>query len=111
MASRNLTGAVSHPASKSEDLHRRHQQGADGPLSRRRRDRAPALRSSDWSTRWRASSAAIRSSCDDRTSSPRPNCLQHGAGMRLDTGDYLASLDTARDMIDLPAIRARQGQA
>jgi aerobic carbon-monoxide dehydrogenase large subunit len=32
------------------------------------------------------------------------------AGMRLDTGDYVASLDTARDMIDLPAIRARQGQ-
>ena len=30
------------------------------------------------------------------------------AGMRLDTGDYIASLDTARDMIDLPGIRKRQ---
>jgi carbon-monoxide dehydrogenase large subunit len=30
------------------------------------------------------------------------------AGMRLDTGDYVASLDTARHMIDLPAIRNRQ---
>jgi len=30
------------------------------------------------------------------------------AGMRLDTGDYVASLDIARDMINLPAIRARQ---
>jgi carbon-monoxide dehydrogenase large subunit len=28
--------------------------------------------------------------------------------MRLDTGDYVASLDIARDMINLPAIRARQ---
>jgi carbon-monoxide dehydrogenase large subunit len=33
---------------------------------------------------------------------------QTAAGMRLDTGDYIAALDTARDMIDLPAIRARQ---
>jgi carbon-monoxide dehydrogenase large subunit len=33
---------------------------------------------------------------------------QTAAGMRLDTGDYVASLDTARDMIDLPAIRQRQ---
>ena len=32
------------------------------------------------------------------------------AGMRLDTGDYVASLDTARDMIDLAAIRARQAK-
>jgi carbon-monoxide dehydrogenase large subunit len=30
--------------------------------------------------------------------------------MRLDTGDYIASLDTARDMIDLPEIRKRQAQ-
>ena len=30
------------------------------------------------------------------------------AGMRLDTGDYVASLDIARDMIDLAGIRARQ---
>jgi carbon-monoxide dehydrogenase large subunit len=30
------------------------------------------------------------------------------AGMRLDTGDYVASLDIARDMINLPAIRKRQ---
>jgi len=30
------------------------------------------------------------------------------AGMRLDTGDYLASLDRAVEMIDLPAIRRRQ---
>ena len=30
------------------------------------------------------------------------------AGMRLDTGDYVAALDTARDMIDLPAVRKRQ---
>jgi aerobic carbon-monoxide dehydrogenase large subunit len=33
---------------------------------------------------------------------------QTAAGMRLDTGDYIAALDTARDMIDLPAIRKRQ---
>jgi carbon-monoxide dehydrogenase large subunit len=33
---------------------------------------------------------------------------QTAAGMRLDTGDYIAALDTARDMIDLPKIRARQ---
>jgi carbon-monoxide dehydrogenase large subunit len=33
---------------------------------------------------------------------------QTAAGMRLDTGDYVASLDTACDMIDLRAIRARQ---
>jgi hypothetical protein len=26
-------------------------------------------------------------------------------GMKLDTGDYAASLDTAAQMIDLPAIR------
>ena len=32
------------------------------------------------------------------------------AGMRLDTGDYVSSLDIARDMVDLPAIRARQAQ-
>jgi carbon-monoxide dehydrogenase large subunit len=32
------------------------------------------------------------------------------AGMRLDTGDYVASLDTARDMIDLAAVRARQAK-
>ena len=32
------------------------------------------------------------------------------AGMQLDTGDYVAALDTARDMIDLPAIRARQAK-
>jgi carbon-monoxide dehydrogenase large subunit len=30
------------------------------------------------------------------------------AGMRLDTGDYVAALDTARDMIDLPTVRKRQ---
>jgi aerobic carbon-monoxide dehydrogenase large subunit len=30
------------------------------------------------------------------------------AGMRLDTGDYVEALDTARDLIDLPAIRKRQ---
>ncbi|MPZ38273.1 MAG: molybdopterin-dependent oxidoreductase [Rhizobiales bacterium] len=30
------------------------------------------------------------------------------AGMRLDTGDYVVALDTARDMIDLSAVRARQ---
>jgi carbon-monoxide dehydrogenase large subunit len=30
------------------------------------------------------------------------------AGMRLDTGDYVAALDTARDWINLPAIRKRQ---
>ena len=35
---------------------------------------------------------------------------QTAAGMRLDTGDYVASLDTARDMVDLPAIRARQAK-
>jgi carbon-monoxide dehydrogenase large subunit len=33
------------------------------------------------------------------------------AGMRLDTGDYVTSLDTARDMVDLAAIRARQKAA
>jgi carbon-monoxide dehydrogenase large subunit len=33
---------------------------------------------------------------------------QTAAGMRLDTGEYIAALDTARDMIDLPKIRARQ---
>ena len=30
------------------------------------------------------------------------------AGLKLDTGDYVASLETARDTIDLPAIRKRQ---
>lgn len=30
------------------------------------------------------------------------------AGMRLDTGNYVTALDTARDMIDLAAIRKRQ---
>jgi aerobic carbon-monoxide dehydrogenase large subunit len=30
------------------------------------------------------------------------------AGMRLDTGDYVAALDIARDMVDLSAIRKRQ---
>ena len=30
------------------------------------------------------------------------------AGMRLDTGDYVKALDTARDMIDLAGIRKRQ---
>jgi carbon-monoxide dehydrogenase large subunit len=33
---------------------------------------------------------------------------QTAAGMRLDTGDYVAALDTVRDMIDLPAVRQRQ---
>ncbi len=33
---------------------------------------------------------------------------QTAAGMTLDTGDYVASLDTARAMIDLPAVRRRQ---
>jgi aerobic carbon-monoxide dehydrogenase large subunit len=32
------------------------------------------------------------------------------AGMKLDTGDYVAALDIARDKIDLPAIRKRQEQ-
>ena len=32
------------------------------------------------------------------------------AGMKLDTGDYVAALDIARDKIDLPAIRKRQAQ-
>src|SRR4051812_20372463 len=32
------------------------------------------------------------------------------AGMRLDPGDYVAALDTARDMIALAAIRARQAK-
>jgi carbon-monoxide dehydrogenase large subunit len=32
------------------------------------------------------------------------------AGMTLDTGDYVAALDTACGMIDLPAIRARQSR-
>jgi aerobic carbon-monoxide dehydrogenase large subunit len=32
------------------------------------------------------------------------------AGMTLDTGDYLAALDVARDKIDLPAIRRRQAK-
>ena len=30
------------------------------------------------------------------------------AGMRLDTGDYVTALDAARDLVNLPAIRARQ---
>src|SRR6202023_3174539 len=30
------------------------------------------------------------------------------AGIKLDTGDYVAALDIARDKIDLPAIRKRQ---
>ena len=33
---------------------------------------------------------------------------QTAAGMRLDTGDYVAALDTARDMIGLAAVRKRQ---
>jgi carbon-monoxide dehydrogenase large subunit len=33
---------------------------------------------------------------------------QTAAGMRLDTGDYLASLNQAVEMVDLPAIRRRQ---
>src|SRR6185436_11252539 len=33
------------------------------------------------------------------------------AGMRLDTGDYIASLDTAREMVGFEAIRARQEKA
>jgi carbon-monoxide dehydrogenase large subunit len=32
------------------------------------------------------------------------------AGMRLDTGDYVTALDTARDMVDLPALRTRQAK-
>jgi len=32
------------------------------------------------------------------------------AGMKLDTGDYVAALDIARDKINLPAIRKRQAQ-
>ncbi len=32
------------------------------------------------------------------------------AGMKLDTGDYVASLEIARDTIDLPAIRKRQAK-
>jgi carbon-monoxide dehydrogenase large subunit len=33
---------------------------------------------------------------------------QTAAGMQLDTGDYIASLDTACDMVDLTALRKRQ---
>ncbi len=33
---------------------------------------------------------------------------QTAAGMGLDTGDYVAALDKAREMIDLPAVRKRQ---
>jgi carbon-monoxide dehydrogenase large subunit len=36
---------------------------------------------------------------------------QTAAGMRLDTGDYVRALDTARDMVGLPAIRARQQES
>ena len=32
------------------------------------------------------------------------------AGMKLDTGDYVAALEIARDKIDLPAIRKRQAR-
>jgi aerobic carbon-monoxide dehydrogenase large subunit len=32
------------------------------------------------------------------------------AGMRLDTGDYVEALDTARDMVDLAAVRQRQAK-
>jgi aerobic carbon-monoxide dehydrogenase large subunit len=32
------------------------------------------------------------------------------AGMRLDTGDYVEALDTARDMVDLAAVRKRQAK-
>lgn len=32
------------------------------------------------------------------------------AGLKLDTGDYIAALDIARDKIDLPAIRKRQAE-
>ena len=32
------------------------------------------------------------------------------AGMKLDTGDYVAALDIARDTINLPAVRKRQAQ-
>jgi aerobic carbon-monoxide dehydrogenase large subunit len=32
------------------------------------------------------------------------------AGLKLDTGDYVAALDIARDKIDLPAIRKRQAE-
>src|SRR5262249_56576755 len=32
------------------------------------------------------------------------------AGMRLDTGDYVAALDTARDLVDFTAVRKRQAQ-
>jgi carbon-monoxide dehydrogenase large subunit len=40
------------------------------------------------------------------TSSELP--YETAAGMRLDTGDYIASLDTAREMVKFEAIRARQ---
>jgi carbon-monoxide dehydrogenase large subunit len=40
------------------------------------------------------------------TSSELP--YQTAAGMRLDTGDYITSLDTAREMIGFEAIRTRQ---
>ena len=35
---------------------------------------------------------------------------QTAAGMKLDTGDYVAALDITRDKIDLPAIRERQAK-
>jgi carbon-monoxide dehydrogenase large subunit len=41
---------------------------------------------------------------------PRELPYDTAAGMRLDTGDYYAALDAARDMVDLPAIRARQNK-
>jgi carbon-monoxide dehydrogenase large subunit len=40
------------------------------------------------------------------TSSELP--YQTAAGMRLDTGDYIASLDKARELVDLAGIRERQ---
>ena len=62
--------------------------------------------------RSRANSAASRSICGGRTSSPPPSCpTGRRPACKLDTGDYVAALDIARDMIDLPAIRKRQAAA
>ena len=73
---------LSHPPSQPEDLHRRHQQGADGPLSRRGaagrllRHRAAGRRGGAraWPRAVRSAAAEHRHRRRAALSTPRPAC-------------------------------------
>ena len=118
MADRRLSGSehgvaqsdrpLSHPSPEAQRLHRRHQQGSDGPY------RGVARPGATFAIE-RLVDEVARELGREPFDLRRQNIVtaaelpyRTAAGMKLDTGDYVAALDIARDKIDLPAVRKRQ---